>query len=189
MRSEVSPMSRRHAALTYHDYAALPDDGRRYEIHDGELSVTPAPSPQHQICAANLFRILDSHVRSNGLGVVLFAPLDVILSDSSIVQPDLVYLAPDRLGAVSQRGIEGPPTLAVEIVSPSTTSIDRTTKHHLYARHQVPVFWLVDPDARVIEAYRLEGDRYALALRASGAAPVDPPPFPGLALVPTSLWP
>ena len=182
-------MSSRHAAFTYHDYTTLPDDGRRYEIHDGELSVTPAPSPQHQMCAANLFRILDSHVRSKGLGVVLFAPLDVILSDTAIVQPDLVYLAPDRLGAVSRRGIEGPPTLAVEILSPSTAGIDRETKHRLYSRHGVPYFWRVDPDARALEAYRLERDRYALALRASGTAPVDPPPFQGLALVPASLWP
>jgi Uma2 family endonuclease len=180
-------MSRRHAALTYQDYAALPDDGRRYEIHDGELSVTPAPNPHHQICAASLFRVLDSHVRAHGLGMVLFAPLDVILTDTAIVQPDLVYLAPDRLATVSRRGIEGPPTLAVEILSPSTTAIDRDTKHRLYARHGVPYFWLVDPDARAIEAYRLQGDRYALALRASGAAPVDPPPFPGLALIPSSL--
>ena len=182
-------MSPRHAVLTYHDYAALPNDGRRYEIHDGDLSVTPAPSPQHQICAANLFRILDGHVRAHGLGVVLFAPLDVILSDTSIIQPDLIYLASDRLGAISRRGIEGPPTLAVEILSPSTTAIDRDTKHRLYARHGVPFFWLLDPDAGIIDAYRLEGDRYALALRARGAAPVDLPPFQGLTLVPTSLWP
>jgi Uma2 family endonuclease len=111
----------------------------------------------------------------------------IILTDTSIVQPDLVYLAPDRPATLSRRGIEGPPTLAVEILSPSTTAIDRETKHRLYARHAVPYFWLVDPDAGTIEAYRLQGDRYALALRASGAAPVDPPPFPGLALIPSSL--
>ena len=182
-------MSSRHVALTYHDYAALPDDGRRYELHDGELSVTPAPSPQHQMCSANLFRILDSHVRSHGLGVVLFAPLDVILSDTAIVQPDLVYLAADRLAAISRRGIEGPPTLVVEILSPSTTAIDRDTKHRLYARHRVPLSWIVDPNARLLDAYRLGEDRYTLALRASGAAPVDLPPFQGLALIPDSLWP
>jgi Uma2 family endonuclease len=181
-------MSHRHAALTYQDYATLPNDGRRYEIHDGALSVTPAPTPRHQRCAANLFRLLDAHVRAHGLGEVLFAPLDVILSDITIVQPDLVYLAAaDRLATVSQRGIEGPPTLAVEILSPSTTAIDRETKHRLYARHGVPYFWLVDPDAGTIEAYRLQGARYALALRASGTAPVDPPPFAGLALIPASL--
>lgn len=182
-------MSPHRAALTYRDYAALPDNGQRYEIHDGELSVTPAPSPQHQRCAANVFRILDTHVRTHGLGEVLFAPLDVILSDTSVVQPDLVYLASDRLGAVSGRGIEGPPTLAIEILSSSTAAIDRDIKHRLYAHHRVPFLWLVDPNARVIEAYRLQVDRYALALRAGGGAPVDPPPFPGLALVPMSLWP
>ena len=106
-------MDSRQVALTYRDYAALPDDGRRYEIHDGELSVMPAPSLQHQIVSANLFRIVDGHVRSNRLGMVLFAPLDVILTDTAIVQPDLVYLDAGRLSAASQRGIEGPPTLAV----------------------------------------------------------------------------
>jgi Uma2 family endonuclease len=189
MPVEVSEMSSRHVALTYRDYAVLPDDGRRYEIHDGELSVTPAPSPQHQRCSANLFRLLDSHVRANGLGEVLYAPLDVILSDTAIVQPDLIYLAPDRRGAVSRRGIEGPPTLAVEILSPSTVSIDRVTKLHLYAHHGVPFFWLVDAEAQVIEAYRLAGARYALLLRASGPVPVELPPLTGLALIPASVWP
>ena len=182
-------MSRHHVALTYRDYAALPDDGRRYEIHDGELSMMPAPSPQHQIVSANLFRILDAHVRSNQLGMVLFAPLDVILTDTAIVQPDLVYLDASRLGATSQRGIEGPPTLAIEILSPSTARVDRATKFRLYARHGVPFFWLVDPDARTVEAYRLTDEQYALALRAGGDTPVDLPPFVGLALMPASLWP
>lgn len=185
-------MSRHHVALTYRAYAALPDDGRRYEIHDGELSVTPAPSPQHQRCLAKLFRALDTHVRSHGLGEVLFAPLDVILADSAsdttVVQPDLVYLDTARSAAISQRGIEGPPTLAVEVLSPSTTAIDRVRKHRLYARHGVPFFWLVDPEARAVEAYRLTEDRYALVPRVAGGAPVDLPPFVELGLIPSSLW-
>jgi len=193
MPSEVVPMSSRHVVLTYRDYVALPDDGRRYEIHDGDLSVTPAPSPQHQQCLANLFRALDIHVRSRGLGQVLFAPLDVILADSAtdttVVQPDLVYIDAARLGTISRRGIEGPPTLVVEVLSPSTNAIDRVRKHDLYAHHGVPFFWLVDTEARAIEAYHLLADRYALALRASGAASVDLPPFKGIALIPSSLWP
>src|SRR5882724_779838 len=184
MRLEVASMSSRHVALTYRDYTALPDDGRRYEIHDGELSVTPAPSPHHQRCSANLFRLLDSHIRANDLGEILYAPLDVIMSDTAIVQPDLVYLAPDRAGAISRRGIEGPPTLVIEILSPSTVPVDRVTKLHLYARHGVPFFWLVDAEAQVIEAYRLAGARYSLLLRAFGGVPVDLPPFTGLALIP-----
>ena len=175
--------------LTYKEYEALPADGRRYELHEGELSVTPAPSPQHQIISRNLFRILDTHVKTRGIGEVLYAPLDVILSDISIVQPDIVYLDPSRLSAISQRGVEGAPTLAIEIVSPSTTLIDRSTKPQLYARCGVPYLWLVDPEGRSVEAFVLGPQGYALAVRASGTEPVSPPPFPDLNVIPASLWP
>ena len=175
--------------LTYKDYEALPADGRRYEIHDGELSVTPAPNPQHQRVSASLFVVLRRHVDERGLGEVLYATIDVILADASIVQPDIVFLDHSRRSAISQRGIEGPPTLAVEILSPSTTAIDRTTKRQLYARYGVPYFWLVDPEARMIEALVLEGGTYVLAVRASGPRPVGLPPFPDLGLVVESLWP
>jgi Uma2 family endonuclease len=126
-------------------------------------------------------------------GLLLFAPLDVILADrpdeTTIVQPDVLYIAPDRTALAGPRGIEGAPTLAVEILSPSTRTIDRVVKRQLYARYGVPCLWLVDPDARVIEAFALGGDRYVLAATAAGAAPVDLPPFTGLALVADSLWP
>ena len=175
--------------LTYKDYEALPADGRRYEIHDGELSVTPAPNPQHQRVSANLFVALRRHVEERGLGEVLYAPIDVILSDTSIVQPDIVFLDHSRRSAIGRRGIEGPPTLAVEILLPSTTGIDRTTKRQLYARYGVPYFWVVDPEARMIEALVLEGGTYVLAVRASGQRAVGLPPFPDLGLVVESLWP
>ena len=175
--------------LTYREYEALPADGRRYEIHEGELSMTPAPSPQHQIITRNLFRLLDAHVRSKAMGEVLFAPLDVILSDISIVQPDIVYLDQTRLGAISKRGVEGPPTLTVEVLSPTTTLIDRSSKHQLYARYGVPFFWLVDPEGRSVEAFVLRPQGYSLAVRAAGASPASPPPFTDLGLVPDALWP
>jgi Uma2 family endonuclease len=182
-------MAKRDVVLTYEDYAALPADGRRYEVHDGELSVTPAPSPQHQMVSRNLFTVLHHHVRTKGLGEVLYAPLDVILAETAIVQPDIVYLDRTRLGAISRRGIEGAPTLVVEILSPSTTLIDRSTKRRLYARHGVPYYWLVDPEGRAIEALVLGPEGYALAVRASGDEPLALPPFPELALVPPALWP
>lgn len=175
--------------LTYKDYEALPADGRRYEIHDGELSVTAAPNTQHQRVSANLFIALRRHVEERGLGEVLYAPIDVILADTSIVQPDIVFLDPTRRSAVSRRGIEGPPTLAVEIISPSTTGIDRTTKRQLYAKYGVPYFWLVDPEARVIEALALDAGTYVLAWRVSGDRPVGLLPFPDLGLVVERLWP
>jgi Uma2 family endonuclease len=104
--------------LTYRDYAALPDDGRRYEIHDGELSVTPAPSPRHQDVVLNVATVLRAHVAAHGLGKVYVAPIDVILGDTTVVQPDVVYVAADRIALVTARGLEGAPTLVVEILSP-----------------------------------------------------------------------
>jgi Uma2 family endonuclease len=181
-------MAKRDVVLTYEEYAALPADGRRYEIHDGELSVTPAPSPQHQIVSGNLFTALHAHVRQRGIGKVLSAPLDVILSESAIVQPDIVYLNQRRLERISRRGIEGAPTLVGEVLSPSTAAIDRSTKRELYARHGVPFYWIVDPEGRAIEALALGSDGYALEMRASGTELVSLSPFPDLALVPAALW-
>ena len=180
-------------ALTYRDYEALPSDGRRYEIHDGELSVTPAPGREHQRILINLLRVLLPHIPSVTPGELLSAPLDVILSDkaseTTIVQPDILYIAPDRMARASRRGVEGGPTLAVEILSPSTRSIDLGTKRALYARYDVPNLWIIDPDARTIEAFTLDGGRYVLAVSATGSTPVDLPPFTALGLIPDRLWP
>jgi Uma2 family endonuclease len=179
-------------ALTYQDYAALPEDGKRYEIHDGELCVMTAPTSDHQIVSVRLFRVLDRHVEARSLGLVLYAPLDVILSDTAaettIVQPDIVYLDRERLPALRRRGVEGPPTLVIEILSPTTAATDRGRKRALYARYGVSNLWLVDPDVRVIDAYVLRGGEYALSVRAAGGQPADLPPFVDLGLVPDSLW-
>ena len=180
-------------AWTYQDYAALPDDGKRYEIHDGELSIMPAPTSLHQIVLANLSDVLRAHVKAWRLGLVLFAPLDVILidtpSETTVLQPDIVYLDHGRLEALRIRGVEGAPTLVVEILSPSTTVTDRTRKRELYARYGVPYFWFIDSDTRELTAHVLESGEYRLVARVSGSAPVDLPPFTDLRLVPSSLWP
>jgi len=181
-------MTPARVVLTYRDYAALPNDGRRYEIHEGELSVTAAPGSKHQIVSANLFRALDAHVRSRGLGLVLYARLDVILSDTTIVEPDIVYVATGRLGQITDRGIEGPPTLVVEILSPSTSETDRHTKLEVYARHRIPYYWIVDPDSRSVEVYALGEGGDGLAGRIVGDTRVSAEPFPDLALAPAALW-
>ncbi|MBI2203996.1 MAG: Uma2 family endonuclease [Candidatus Rokubacteria bacterium] len=182
-------MATHRAVLTYEDYAALPDDGRRYEIHEGELSVTPSPGTPHQRISASLSDILRAHVKERGAGEIRYAPLDVILSNTTVVQPDLIYIDPTRQHVVTRRAIEGPPTLAVEIISPSTPRIDRVTKLQLYARYHVPYYWIVDPEARTIDAYELVDDGYRLVATAHGTEALSLPPFPDLALVPESLWP
>jgi len=176
---------------TYDDYAALPENGKRYEIHDGELRELTAPSPVHQIVSGNLNEVLRAHVKGHRLGLLLYAPLDVVLNPgprATVLQPDLLYIDPVAREALKMAGMFGPPTLAVEILSPSTRAIDRGRKRGLYARYGVPYLWFVDPRARDIEALALDGNDYVQIARVSGDQPVDLPPFSGLGLVPAALW-
>jgi Uma2 family endonuclease len=175
--------------LTYADYAAIPNDGRRYELHEGEVSVTPAPNTTHQRIVGNLYFTLREHVRRGGLGEVFLSPIDCILSDTSVVQPDLVFVETARLTAVSQRGIEGAPSLVVEVLSPSTLVIDRNVKGQLYARHGIPHYWIVDPEARTVEAFALAGTGYRPAGTLAGVGGLSLPPFPDLRLDPAGVWP
>lgn len=150
--------------------------------------MTPAPGTRHQEIVANFGALLHAHARAHGLGKVYFAPVDVILSDApddtSIVQPDIVFVANDRLEHISARGIEGAPTLVVEVLSPT---VDRQRKRELYARHGVTYYWIADGEVRAAEMHRLAGGAYDLLARPVGGAMVAAEPFPGLAL--TGIWP
>jgi Uma2 family endonuclease len=104
-----------------------------------------------------------------------------------VVQPDVFYIAADRLAIISERGIEGAPTLVVEVLSPSTAHLDRGRKMTLYAEHGVPYYWIVDPESRSIEAYALTGATYAPAGRVMGE-PAPLPPFTDLTIDPAAIW-
>jgi Uma2 family endonuclease len=140
--------------LTYQDYVLLPDDGKRYEILDGDLYVTPSPTARHQRVSRNLELALTEHVGAHGLGEVLDAPLDVILADDAIAQPDILFISNERLQIVRD-WVHGAPDLVIEILSPGTRDRDRTLKRRLYARHGVKELWLVDPEARTVEVFAL----------------------------------
>ena len=174
--------------LTYEDYVGLPDDGRRYEILDGELEVSPAPAPRHQGVSRNLLFILHGHVQERGLGSVYCAPIDVILARDSIVQPDLVFVAAGRESIVTERAIEGPPDLAVEIISPWSDRRDRVAKARLYARYGVRHYWIAEPVARTLELYEVEGTEYRLAGTHEGAAKVRTSLFPDLEIDLGRVW-
>ena len=174
--------------LTYEDFAALPDDGKRYELHEGELSVTPSPGRRHQTILGRLFVLLTLHVRATGNGEVFVSPFDVIMTNVTVVEPDIIYVDNERLYTVSERGVEGSPTLAIEIISPYSKQIDRRRKMALYATHDVTWYWIVDPNARTIEAYRLEGSAYRPDAKLEGVEPRSLPPFPDLPLDPAAIW-
>ena len=139
---------------TYDDLATLPDDGRRYEILDGELFVSPSPSRWHQELLKRLFRAF-VELEDRGLAKVYFAPLDVILSPTRVVEPDLVVVGKQRREILKERGVEGPPDLVIEVLSPSTTKHDRTRKRRFYARNGIREYWIADPDAEAIEVLEL----------------------------------
>lgn len=175
--------------LTYEDYVELPDDGKRYELHEGELSVTPAPGMRHQDLLLRLARILADHVDATGRGKLMIASFDCILSNTTVVQPDLTYVDESRRDRLTERGFNGAPTLAVEIISPYSGRIDRRRKMTLYADHDIPWYWIVDPDARRIEAYHLDEGAYRLEAALDGADARALPPFVDLALDPAAIWP
>ncbi len=174
--------------LTYEDYLEFPDDGLRYEILDGELEVSPAPAPRHQGVSLNLVVMLDGHVRERRLGRVYYAPIDVLLARNNVVQPDIIFVAAGRESIVTARAVEGPPDLAVEILSPWSVRRDRVTKARVYARLGVPHYWILGTEARVVETYEAEAGTYRLAGTHEGAARFRPSLFPDLEIDLGRVW-
>ncbi|RMH84192.1 MAG: Uma2 family endonuclease [Calditrichaeota bacterium] len=150
---------------TYADYAALPDDGRRYEIIEGELFMSPAPVPEHQRASRKCGVLLSNFVEKRSLGEVFFAPIDVMFSDDTVVQPDILFISRERLGIIGEKYIDGAPDLIMEILSPGTAYNDLVTKKDLYAQFGVKEYWLIDPGKRWIEIYTPGEGRYQLHQR------------------------
>ena len=145
--------------FTYEDYLLLPED-RRYEILDGDLFMTPAPTPYHQQVSLNLTFLLLKHVREKALGRILEAPCDVVLSKTDILQPDILFVAADRLSIIGEKYIAGPPDLVVEVLSPATADRDTELKTKIYARFGVKEMWIADPDAKTVAALTNSGEGF-----------------------------
>ena len=135
--------------LTYQDYANTPDD-ERYELIDGVLIMVPAPNVLHQDSQASLGSRMRVFVERHDLGKVLFAPTDVVLTDTDTVQPDVLFISNEREHIITEANIQGAPDLVVEILSPSTARQDWREKRDLYAKHGVNEYWVVDTANRVI---------------------------------------
>ena len=172
--------------LSYEDYARLPDEGKRYEILDGELYVTPAPTPLHQRLSKRLGRQLEDFFEARGLGEVFNAPIDLVLAEHDIAQPDLLIVG--NPSQISHRAIEGAPLLIVEVLSPSTRAQDRGVKARRYADLGVRHYWILDPDAERIECLRLDGGAYRVVTEASVPETLAHPDWPDLAVDLSALW-
>lgn len=156
-----------HVKLTVEDFELFPDDGRRHELIDGEHCVTPAPNTRHQRILIHLISVLDPFVRERGLGEIFAAPYDVILSDTDVVEPDLLFLSRERLDLLTEKNLHGAPDLVVEVVSESSRRMDEVVKRKLYERFGVREYWVVDPVVETVKVYRLRDDRYERAAELS----------------------
>ncbi len=140
---------------TYGDYCNLNDD-KRYEVIEGELIMTPAPSFKHQKVLAKLGSLIFNYVNEKKLGEVVFSPVDVVLSDDIVLQPDIVYISNENTGIIKEAGIFGPPDMVIEVISPTSIYKDTHVKKRLYEQAGIKEYWLVFPDEKVIEIFALE---------------------------------
>jgi len=150
---------------TYDDYAAL-DDGKRYEVIDGELiEMVPGPDDTHQSISMSLAARLYSWIQSTGCGVVRAAPYDVVLAEGVIFQPDIVYISKERDSIRTARGAFGAPDLCVEILSPSTARRDTGVKAKRYFEYGVTEYWIADPKTKTIDVLIRGEESFELSAR------------------------
>lgn len=137
----------------YSDYARLPDDGNHYEVLDGELLVTPSPSPDHQNIMGRLYLLLVAYVDRHRLGVVI-QDVDLLFQTGQFLRPDLLVVPASSRPGITKRGIEMAPALVVEILSPTSGAIDLVKKPARYGDFGIPEYWVLDPEERCAWVWR-----------------------------------
>jgi Uma2 family endonuclease/predicted DNA-binding transcriptional regulator AlpA len=176
--------------LTYQDYLLIPDEpGYRFEILDGILIKEPSPNVMHQRVSRRLQRILEDYFwEVDPDGEVFDAPLDVTFHDVTVVQPDLFYVSGEQKLIVKDNRIDGPPTLIVEVLSPSSSRKDRFQKLGIYQKMQVQHYWIVNPWEKTLECFSLHDGVYALVAAGMDEELVEHPEFLGLSVALSNLW-
>jgi Uma2 family endonuclease len=156
---------------TYEDLQTFPEgDGKRYEIIDGELLVTPSPMTRHQRVLGNFYWWVRSHLERSPIGEVFFAPYDVVLSDINVVVPDLLFFSNARLDCLTRKNAQGAPDLVVEVLSESTRRTDEIRKRKLFERFDVLEYWIVDPELDTVKIYRKIGSGFDRPIELSSEA-------------------
>jgi Uma2 family endonuclease len=186
------PTASRGRRLTYEDFQRFADDGKRHEIIDGVHYVTPSPNVPHQRLVSRLFFAIELWLRANpARGEVFLSPLDVVLSKWDVVEPDLLFVAVDQSDVVTEKNLQGPPALVVEVLSRGTRRRDLGIKRALFERTGVREYWLVDPDRDAITVLRRTaqaGFNAPIALSREGGDLLTTPLFPGFSLPLTDLF-
>lgn len=145
--------------FTVDDLAYVPDDGKCYEIVEGELVVSPSPNRKHQRMVLNCAEFLRKVERAR-YGQVYVAPFDVVLDDYNVTEPDVLFVREDRLSIIAEANVQGAPDLVVEVLSSNTRGRDLGLKARLYARYGVNEYWVVDPDTETLTVWHLTANGY-----------------------------
>jgi len=175
--------------VSYADLERWPEDGRRYELYDGEVFEIPAPILLHQFVLGRLYLALSAYVQAHG-GAVFVAPVDIVLTDFDVVQPDVLLFTPEREHLLHMRQVtRHAPDLAIEILSPGTARNDRIRKPRLFERHGLTEYWLVDADEPSVRVHHLLDGRLSLRSVAREGERVDSSLLPALDLRPSDLVP
>lgn len=187
-----APTALADARLTYDDLVAMPDDGRRHEIIDGVHYVTASPNARHQIVLGRLYGELFVYLKAHAdVGHAFLAPLDVVLSKHDVVEPDLLFVARDHVDVVTEKNVQGPPTLCVEVLSPSTRKRDVQLKRRLFERMGVREYWILDPELDIMQVFRQTAhDKYerVAELTAEEGDALTTPLLPGFSLALRDLF-
>lgn len=175
MSANIEPL------LTIADLDALPDDGNRYELFEGEVFVSRAPSLTHQRILVNITTLIDVYLASNPIGEILPTP-GVIFDEYDGAIPDAVFITNEQVSRIgADERIHEAPALVIEIVSPGKENArrDRVIKRQVYGKHGVREYWVVDPEARSLEIYRLEEQRLSLVETVMDEEEMSTPVLPG----------
>jgi Uma2 family endonuclease len=167
--------------------AELPETNQPCELWEGELTMSPAPSFFHQEVVLAFYRQRSFWVARAGLGKVVAAPIDMVLSEHQVTQPDVAYVAQERL-AIIQQAIMGPADLVAEVVSLGGRHRDRIEKRDLYEQHGVKEYWIIDPEPGTVDVLFLESDTYQLVMRAGRGQVAASRLLSGFAVEVDSLW-
>ncbi|HUO09328.1 MAG TPA: Uma2 family endonuclease [Phycisphaerae bacterium] len=160
--------------------------GLRLELVNGEIVVSPSPTSEHSDVVMNLIEILRPYVREKKLGRML-ADVDTVLMEDTTRRPDLLFVS-RRRAKIVQEVVMGAPDLCIEVVSPASATMDRVEKFKLYETAGVKNYWIVDPHARMVEAFVLKGGAFELAVMGRDKETVRLPPFAGLAIPLVKVW-
>ena len=155
--------------MTYREFSLLPEQAD-LQLIDGLLVKEPSPTYSHQACLGSLHPLLCQHVLPNKSGKIILAPFDVVLSDDTVLQPDILFVQRARAHLIKETGLFGAPDLGIEILSPSTRQYDEGRKRELYLQHGCRELWIIDVPAKTLWWHVADGPKWSVETMKPGAS-------------------